>query len=54
LQLLGLVSGKITLSTESGVKEFVTVMGPQHLWRLVTHRRHYPRRRPFVYREDVL
>ena len=54
LQLLGLVSGRITLSTAQGEKEFITVMGPQQLWRLVTHRRHYPRRRPFVYREDVL
>jgi len=54
LQLLGLVSGRIELSTAQGEKEFVTVMGPQQLWRLVTHRRHYPRRRPFVYREDVL
>ncbi len=54
LQLVGLVSGKIELATGGGTKEYVTVMGPQQLWRLVTHRRHYPRRRPFVYREDVL
>lgn len=54
LQLVGLVSGKIELSTGGGTEEYITVMGPQQLWRLVTHRRHYPRRRPFVYREDVL
>lgn len=54
LHLLGLVSGRITLSTAEGEQEFITVVGPQQLWRLVTHRRHYPRRRPMVYREDVL
>jgi len=54
LVLIGLVSGVIELETARGPKEYVTVMGPQQLWRLVTHRRHYPRRRPFVYREDVL
>lgn len=54
LQLLGLVSGKVTLETDEGLKEYVTIVGPQELWRLVTHRRHYPRRRPMVYREDVL
>lgn len=54
LVLVGLVSGLIELETGSGTKEYVTVMGPQQLWRLVTHRRQYPRRRPFIYREDVL
>lgn len=54
LQLLGLVSGKLTLETADGVQEYLTVVGPTELWRLVTHRRHYPKRRPFVYREDVL
>lgn len=54
LQLLGLVSGRVTLETRNGKRDFVTIVGPQELWRLVTHRRHYPRRRPRVYREDVL
>jgi hypothetical protein len=54
LQLLGLVSGRLRLSTNDGVKEYATVVGPQVLWRLVTLRRHFPRRRPMVYRDDVL
>ena len=54
LQLLGLVSGRVTLLTRNGPRDFVTIVGPEELWRLVTHRRHFPRRRPRVYREDVL
>jgi hypothetical protein len=54
LQLLGLVSGRLTLHTAQGEKEFLTIVGPRDLWRLVAHRRHYLRRRPIVYREDVL
>lgn len=54
LQLLGLVSGRLRLSTEDGVKEYGTVVGPQVLWRLVTLRRHFPRRRPIIYRDDIL
>jgi hypothetical protein len=54
LQLLGLVSGHLELETPTGRKEFATVIGPEQLWRLVTLRRHYPRRRPPVYRDDVL
>jgi hypothetical protein len=29
-------------------------MGPQHLWRLVTHRRDLDKRRRWIYREDIL
>ncbi len=54
LQLLGLVSGRVELQTREGVREFATVVGPEELWRLVTLRRHYPRKRAPVYRDDIL
>jgi hypothetical protein len=54
LQLLGLVSGRLQLETATGTREYATVVGPQELWRLVTLRRHFPRRRPPVYRDDIL
>jgi hypothetical protein len=30
------------------------VLGPRDLWRLVTHRRDLLRRKPWVYREDIM
>jgi len=54
LQLYGLISGRLELETPQGTKEYATVMGPDQLWRLVTLRRHYPRRKPQVYRDDIL
>lgn len=54
LQLYGLVSGRLVLETPEGTKEYATVMGPEQLWRLVTLKRHYPRRKPQVYRDDIL
>ena len=54
LQLLGLVSGRLELETSEGLKEYATVVGPQDLWRLVTLKRIFPRRRPQVYRDDIL
>lgn len=54
LSLVGLVSGSVTLRTDQGERELLAVAGPQQLWRLVTHRRDVLRRRPWVYREDVL
>jgi len=53
-RLLGLVSGRLELDTQDGTREFLTVVGPQDLWRLVTHRRDRLRRKPWVYREDIL
>jgi hypothetical protein len=54
LLLLGLVSGRLELSTVEGSKSYATVVGPRDLWRLVTLQRHFPRRRPQVYRDDIL
>jgi hypothetical protein len=55
LRLVGLVSGLVELSGPSGeTKRYLAVVGPDQLWRLVTHEREYPHRRRFVYREDIL
>ncbi len=52
--LVGLVSGILRLETQHGPREFLTVVGPEDLWRLVAHRRDHLRRKPWVYREDIL
>jgi hypothetical protein len=52
--LVGLVSGKIVLGTSAGEREFLTIVGPTDLWRLVSHRHEHPSRRRWVYREDIL
>ncbi|MFT4647469.1 MAG: hypothetical protein ACI87O_002001 [Planctomycetota bacterium] len=54
LRLIGLVSGRVTLQNEGTSKTYITVQGPESLWRLVTHRRQFPRTRKWVYREDVM
>ena len=54
LWLLGLVSGRLTLTDEDGQRELVTAIGPETLWRLVTHRRNSERPRRFPYRDDLL
>jgi hypothetical protein len=54
LQLLGLISGRLVLDGPGGQKEYATVVGPRELWRLVTLKRHFPRRRPQVHRDDIL
>jgi hypothetical protein len=53
-RLVGLVSGRIALRTAQGEREFLTVVGPTDLWRLVSHRREQPTRRRWVYREDIM
>jgi hypothetical protein len=54
-RLVGLVSGRVELTLADGtVRRYLTVVGPDQLWRLVTYRRDFPRKRKFVYREDVL
>ena len=52
-RLVGLVSGRLRLATRDGTRNFLTVVGPEQLWRLVTHRRDRLRPKPWVYREDV-
>jgi hypothetical protein len=53
-KLVGLVSGRIVLQTSSGQREYLTVVGPTDLWRLVSHRREPPDTRRWVYRDDIL
>jgi hypothetical protein len=54
LRLIGLVSGRVTLQSDGDSKTYLTVEGPESLWRLVTHRHQYPRTRKWIYREDVM
>ena len=55
LRLIGLVSGRLRLEDAEGeAVEYLAVEGPEHLWRLVSHRRDHNRRKPWVYREDIL
>ncbi len=53
-RLVGLVAGQISLSTAEGTKKFVAVIGPSELWRLATHRKDSLRRKPWIYRDDIL
>jgi hypothetical protein len=54
LRLVGLVSGRVRLVQDGREREFLAVVGPEDLWRLVVHRRDHNKRRPWVYREDIL
>ena len=42
------------LLPNEGTREFLSVLGPRDLWRLVTHRRDPHKRKEFIYREDIL
>ncbi len=50
LRLVGLVAGRLALDGH----EYLTVVGPEDLWRLVTYRRDQLQQPHRVYREDVL
>ncbi len=53
-RLVGLVTGRVTLYGPGGEREFLSVAGPEDLWRLVTHRRDLLQRKSWVYREDIM
>ncbi len=54
-RLVGLVSGVLKLSDKSGGdREYLTVVGPDDLWRLVTYHRDLPHKPRWVYRDDIL
>ena len=53
-RLVGLVAGRVRLSTEDGERVYLAAYGPQELWRLVTHRRDLLQRKRWIYREDIL
>ncbi len=53
--LVGLISGKVEFTDANGaVRRYLTVVGPDQMWRLVTYKREYPHKRKFVYRDDIL
>lgn len=52
--LVGLVSGKISIQRDGENRQYLAVVGADTLWRLAAHRKDKLRRRPFVYREDIL
>lgn len=54
LQLVGLVSGRLALDTGGERREYVTVVGPEDLWRVPLHAKGDGEREPPLYREDVL
>lgn len=54
-KLVGLVSGVLELRAADGdVRRYLTVFGPDDLWRLVTYRRDLPQKPRWIYRDDVL
>lgn len=53
-ELVGLVSGKVSVQRGNETKQYLAVVGADTLWRLAAHRKDKLRRRPFVYREDIL
>jgi hypothetical protein len=52
-ELVGLVSGSLTLEDGTGSERYTTVVGIGDLWRLIAHRRDVDRIRRPVSREDV-
>lgn len=52
--LVGLVSGVVSFRTHDGARQYLAIVGPQDLWRLVTHRRELVKKRRWVYRDDIL
>jgi len=55
LHLVGLVAGQVEITGADGsVRRYLTALGPDQLWRLVTYKRDFPRKRKFVYRPDVM
>ncbi|MFN0009720.1 MAG: hypothetical protein ACKVXR_17635 [Planctomycetota bacterium] len=52
-ELVGLVSGTLTLTDGAVTKHYTTVVGMKDVWRLVAHRRELDRRRPPVVRGDI-
>lgn len=54
-RLLGLISGQLVLEDENGrERRYLTVMGPEHLWRLPAQRRPIEQKQRWVYRDDIL
>ncbi len=55
LTLVGLVTGIVEISSPEGASQrYLAALGPDHLWRLVTYKRDFPRQRKYIYRADVM
>ncbi|MBL8804597.1 MAG: hypothetical protein JNN27_21545 [Planctomycetes bacterium] len=55
LKLVGLVTGTVEVTGSDGAtRRYLAAVGPDQLWRLVTYKRDFPRKRKWVYRADVL
>ena len=53
--LVALVSGRLALDDANGGRRvYLTAVGPDHIWRLVTRRQDLLNRKRWVYREDIL
>jgi hypothetical protein len=49
------VTGTVELTGADGAtRRYLAAVGPDQLWRLVTYKRDFPRKRKWVYRADVL
>jgi len=53
-KLVGLVAGIVSFQSAAGTREYLALIGPQDLWRLVTHRHEEPKKRRWIYRDDIL
>ncbi|MCZ6597770.1 MAG: hypothetical protein O7B99_09045 [Planctomycetota bacterium] len=53
-KLLGLISGRVRLVSDHGYVDYVTVLGPEQLWRLVARPKMSQHKPRWVYREDIL
>jgi hypothetical protein len=54
-RLVAMVSGTLELADENGTAvRYLTAVGPEQIWRLVTRRQDLLQRRRWIYREDVL
>ncbi|MBK7645495.1 MAG: hypothetical protein IPJ19_21090 [Planctomycetes bacterium] len=54
LRLVGLVAGIVNFQSAKGTREYLAIVGPQDLWRLVTHRHDETKKRRWIYRDDIL
>ena len=54
MRLVGLVSGSLRLETEAGIQDYMTVVGPRDLWRLIARSRSPHEQKRWVYRDDIL
>jgi len=52
-KLVGLVAGIVSFQSQGSQREYLAIVGPQDLWRLVTHRHDAVRQRRWIYREDI-